>query len=130
MLQKQPRKGWVLRNVENPESIADHMYRMSVLALTMAGSSDVDQARLVKMAIVHDIAEAIVGDITPVCGITEEEKHRQESTAILEIQKMLGQGTAVANEVVALWHDIYFSKVTGLSMPLTQLTYTLLQERV
>eukprot|EP00892_Ulva_mutabilis_P010195 jgi/Ulvmu1/7548/UM037_0092.1 len=104
-LKTQPRKGWVLRNVQKPESIADHMYRMSVLALTMAGSEDVDQARLVKMAIVHDIAEAIVGDITPVCGVSENEKHQRELNAILHIQQILGAETAVAEEVVALWNE-------------------------
>lgn len=103
-MQKQPRKGWVLRGVKHPESIADHMYRMAVLALTMAGSHDIDQPRLVKMAIVHDIAEAIVGDITPVCGISEDEKHRQELSAIMKIQEILGPNTGVAAEVVELWH--------------------------
>lgn len=31
------------------------------------------------MALVHDLAEADVGDITPVCGVSHEEKTRRES---------------------------------------------------
>lgn len=31
-----------------------------------------------KLAIVHDLAEAIVGDVSPSQGISDEEKHRQE----------------------------------------------------
>lgn len=94
--------------MKHPESIADHMYRMAVLALTMAGSSNVDQARLVKMAIVHDIAEAIVGDITPVCGISEEDKHNQELSAINDITTMLGANTDVSAEVAQLWHVLCY----------------------
>lgn len=31
--QRVPRTGWVYRNVEKPESVSDHMYRMAVMAL-------------------------------------------------------------------------------------------------
>ena len=30
------------------------------------------------MSLVHDLAESIVGDITPVDGISKEEKHQME----------------------------------------------------
>lgn len=30
------------------------------------------------MALIHDIAECIVGDITPFCGVSKEEKQKQE----------------------------------------------------
>ncbi|XP_045147657.1 5'-deoxynucleotidase HDDC2-like [Echinops telfairi] len=32
-LKRVPRTGWVYRNVEKPESVSDHMYRMAVMAL-------------------------------------------------------------------------------------------------
>lgn len=102
ILQKQPRTGWVYRGVEKPESIADHMYRMAILALTVAGT-EYDQSKLVKMAIVHDLAEAIVGDITPVDGMSGEEKYSRELAALKEIQTMIGMETAVAHEVGELW---------------------------
>jgi putative hydrolases of HD superfamily len=47
---------------------ADHMYRMGVMSL-LATDSGVDTSRCIRMALVHDIAEAIVGDITPHCGV-------------------------------------------------------------
>lgn len=28
-----PRTGWVYRNVPDPESVSDHMYRMAMMAL-------------------------------------------------------------------------------------------------
>ncbi len=30
------------------------------------------------MALVHDLAECLVGDITPFCGVSREEKHKRE----------------------------------------------------
>lgn len=101
-LKKQPRTGWVYRDVQNPESIADHMYRMAILAMTVAGTQ-YDNNKLVKMAIVHDLAEAIVGDITPVDGVSDEDKYERESAAIKKIQTMLGTETVVAQEVAELW---------------------------
>ena len=31
-----------------------------------------------KMGLIHDLGESIVGDITPVDDVTEEEKHERE----------------------------------------------------
>lgn len=30
------------------------------------------------MALVHDLGESVVGDITPHCGVSKEEKHKRE----------------------------------------------------
>ncbi|KAJ4910011.1 HD domain protein [Raphanus sativus] len=69
-----PRAGWVKRELKNPESIADHMYRMGLMALVSTDIPGVNRDKCMKVAIVHDIAEAILGDITPTCGISKEEK--------------------------------------------------------
>ncbi|KAJ1327313.1 hypothetical protein BSLG_010655 [Batrachochytrium salamandrivorans] len=58
------RTGWVDRGVDNAESIGDHMHRMSIIALLVKDQT-IDKNRLVKMAVVHDLAEAVVGDLTP-----------------------------------------------------------------
>ncbi|WAR17744.1 HDDC2-like protein, partial [Mya arenaria] len=53
------RTGWVLRQVNAPESVADHMYRMSVLSLLADTSSGLNKEKCVKMSLVHDVAESI-----------------------------------------------------------------------
>lgn len=45
------------------------------------------------MALVHDVAESLVGDITPHCGVSDADKHALEADAIGRIQDMLGRGT-------------------------------------
>lgn len=62
-LKTTPRTGWVERKLPNPESISDHMYRMAVLG--MFAPEGIDKDRCVKIALVHDLAEAVVGDLTP-----------------------------------------------------------------
>ncbi|RAL37696.1 unnamed protein product [Cuscuta campestris] len=96
------RTGWVYRGVKDPESISDHMYRMGVMALISTDLPGVDRDRCVKMAIVHDIAEAIVGDITPTDGVSKSEKSRREREAIEEMCKLLGGGPR-AKEIKDLW---------------------------
>ncbi|TVT96727.1 hypothetical protein EJB05_24580, partial [Eragrostis curvula] len=98
------REGWVRRGVQAPESIADHMYRMGVMALIAADLPGVDRDRCVKMAIVHDIAEAIVGDITPSDNVPKEEKSRREKEALDHMCELLGGGPR-AQEIRELWME-------------------------
>ncbi|KAI4377689.1 hypothetical protein MLD38_015276 [Melastoma candidum] len=98
------RTGWVLRDVKGPESIADHMYRMGLMALVAADIPGVDRDKCIKMAIVHDIAEAIVGDITPSDGISKAEKSRREREALEHMCKLLGGGSR-AKEINELWTE-------------------------
>jgi len=95
------RTGWVRHNVSAPECIADHMYRMGIMAMLFADSS-LNKERMVKLALVHDMAEAIVGDITPHCGVTKDEKYRLEHEAMGTIRAMLA-GLPAADEFVELW---------------------------
>ncbi|GBF95859.1 hypothetical protein Rsub_08450 [Raphidocelis subcapitata] len=99
------RTGWVRCNVQQPESIADHMYRMGMMSLILGDGAGVDTVRCIKMALVHDVAEAVVGDITPHCGVSDGDKHAMEAAAIERIQGMLGTQTDAAREVSELWHE-------------------------
>uniref|UniRef100_A0A3B3CIH5 5'-deoxynucleotidase HDDC2 n=1 Tax=Oryzias melastigma TaxID=30732 RepID=A0A3B3CIH5_ORYME len=75
-----PRTGWVYNKVKEPESVSDHMYRMAVMSLTITDPT-VDKDRCIKLALVHDMAESIVGDIAPSDNVSKEEKHRREKVS-------------------------------------------------
>ncbi|GER52658.1 metal-dependent phosphohydrolase HD domain-containing protein [Striga asiatica] len=98
------RAGWVRRGVKEPESIADHMYRMGLMALIASDIPGVNREKCMKIAIVHDIAEAIVGDITPSDGIPKEEKSRREQEALKNMCELLGGGER-AEEIRDLWME-------------------------
>jgi putative hydrolase of HD superfamily len=59
------RKGWVDRGVPDAESVADHSYRVALLAWALARARGLDAERAMLIALVHDLAEAEVGDETP-----------------------------------------------------------------
>ncbi|KAJ0523024.1 putative HD/PDEase domain, 5'-deoxynucleotidase YfbR/HDDC2 [Helianthus annuus] len=103
-LKSTKRAGWVKRDVAGPESIADHMYRMGLMALIANDTPGVNRDKCIKMAIVHDIAEAIVGDITPSDGVPKAEKSRREKEAIDHMCKLLGGGPR-AEEIHELWME-------------------------
>lgn len=86
-LKKLKRAGWVLHRVPNPESIADHTFRTTVMALLLAKKAGLDTDKCVKMALVHDFAEALSGDITPHDNISDKEKHKKEKSAMKELLK-------------------------------------------
>lgn len=65
-LKRLRRQGWIDRGVHDPESVAGHSWRMAVLALLVSRSiPDLNLARLLMLAIVHDLPEALAGDATP-----------------------------------------------------------------
>lgn len=72
-LKRVPRTGWVYRNVQKPESVSDHMYRMAVMAL-VTKDEHLNKDRCVRLALVHDMAECIVGDIAPADNIPKRRK--------------------------------------------------------
>ncbi|EPS35959.1 hypothetical protein H072_10597 [Dactylellina haptotyla CBS 200.50] len=101
-----PRTGWVVDGVEKPETIASHMYRMAILAM-LCPDQEIDRGKCIKMALVHDIAESVVGDFTPMDPISKEEKYRRESTTIEYFSKTLLEkvNPTVAKELVELFEE-------------------------
>jgi len=95
------RTGWVLQQAgPRIESVADHSWRIGLMAMIAASSSSssttattvsYDTNRCVKMALVHDLAEATVGDITPHCGVSDDDKHARELRAMTEMTRKLTQ---------------------------------------
>ncbi|POS87626.1 hypothetical protein EPUL_000849 [Erysiphe pulchra] len=109
-LKTTPREGWRRFGVKKIESISDHMYRMALMTMfapkSLAGSIDIQHC--VKMALIHDMAEALVGDITPVEGVTKAEKNWRESTTMDYLTKnILGNvnGGDVGVDIQAIWQE-------------------------
>lgn len=99
------RTGWVNHDVSMPESVADHMYRMTMLCFMITDKS-LDRDRLMKICLVHDLAEATVGDITPpeVSGVSKEEKQKLEIQALKDIVADIGN-TELEREIFELWME-------------------------
>jgi 5'-deoxynucleotidase YfbR-like HD superfamily hydrolase len=81
------RAGWERAGIPNPESVADHSFRLTFMTMFLGPQFHCDSEKLLKMAILHDMAEYIVGDITPHDGMTKEEKNKKEKDGINELFK-------------------------------------------
>lgn len=86
-----------------PETVGAHMYRMSMMSWLIPESTTLDKTKCMKMALIHDLAEAIVGDITPYCGIDREEKRRREHKAIIEISSLVPKFSC--DEILTLFEE-------------------------
>ncbi|HUG38888.1 MAG TPA: HD domain-containing protein, partial [Longimicrobiales bacterium] len=84
------------------ESVAEHTWRLCLMALVLEGAfPDVDFARLVKICIIHDLGEAIGGDIS--AKLQRGSKAAQEREDLLVILEPLP--AAVRAEIVKLWDE-------------------------
>jgi len=88
-LKKIPRQGWIEKaGINNPESVADHTYSLTVMAMVLSELNHLDSNKAIKMSLLHDLAESITGDITP--GIMpKDEKTMLENNAMNKILKKL-----------------------------------------
>ncbi|MDR0972852.1 MAG: HD domain-containing protein, partial [Prevotellaceae bacterium] len=69
-LKQLPRKGWIKRGVENPETVASHIYGAMLLAyIHLPSSIDNEEGyckkKIMQMLLIHDLGEESVGDLTP-----------------------------------------------------------------
>jgi len=79
------RRGWVAKvNVKEPESVADHCYLMALMCMVLADLKGLNSNKTVKMALLHDLAESIVGDYMPE-DVSTEKKHEEEGKVIKTI---------------------------------------------
>src|SRR5690348_11531628 len=60
-----PRTGWVDRGVHEPESVASPSRPLALLAWVSAEAQGLDAENAMRLALVHDLPEAITGDLTP-----------------------------------------------------------------
>jgi putative hydrolase of HD superfamily len=112
-LKLEKRRGWLDRGVKDCESVADHSFRLALMAMVFAKRQKLDVDKAVKMALVHDLPEAICGDVASRIKeadqkISNKEKQRKEIKALDEMLGFLDEG--LAEEIRELWHDFEFKK--------------------
>jgi len=73
------REGWLRAGIEQPENVACHSYRAAFLAMLIGDALNLNTEKMLKMALLHDLAEAMIGDITPHDMEREEKMEREEA---------------------------------------------------
>ena len=106
-LKTNKRTGWVVCGVDLPESIADHSFMMALMCLAVP-EKGIDKNKAVKMAIAHDLAESVTGDLISKDNweggsIERKEKTELERKAMESILSGLSKETAA--DVMGLWEE-------------------------
>lgn len=124
------RRGWVLREVKDPETVADHAFRLLVLVWVLGRGTKLNLKRLMKLATVHSLSAIYIDYISPYdkllstkskkellhkypalelrAPITQKgkivkQRFVEEKRVMNKILKELPDGTK--NEIYSLWMD-------------------------
>lgn len=108
-LKNLPRAGWRLRGIRDGESVADHAFRTAFAAMLLADALNergyaLDTERVVRLALLHELAETCIGDIPypALKHLPENAKTRAESDATVFLLSPLN---AVGERYIALWRE-------------------------
>lgn len=101
------RSGWIREKIKDPESVAEHSFLLSVLAMVLADQLGIDKEKLIKMAILHDLGQVITGDVVWSRGRIidmkkQTEKIEQEKKGIAQVFKIIGR----SNEYVEIFEEM------------------------
>jgi putative hydrolases of HD superfamily len=83
------RKGWIKAGITGQESVADHSYRMAIIGAFLSEETKLDPAKIIRMCLIHDLAESDIGDLTPEEKISEKAHRLEEDRAFREIVSSL-----------------------------------------
>ena len=102
-LKKLPRSGWKIKvGLDNSESVAEHSYMMSVMAMVLSDLKSLNSEKVIKMSILHDWAESKIGDFMP-DEIGNDKKSELESYAMMEILESLPQ--SLQSDYQKMWDE-------------------------
>ena len=100
-----PRMGWRVRGVTDGESVAEHSYAVALICMLIADRLEVeiDREKLLKIALLHDLPEHMLGDIhAPATRILGEDV---KEAAELRIMERLFSGIDDGADYVSLWKE-------------------------
>ncbi len=103
-LKRLPRTGWRLAGIENCESVADHSFRVAIVALLLGDLvPGVNRERLLRMALVHELPESLITDLpwSSVNHLGKEAKQQAERSAF----RALATAGTPADDWRALWEE-------------------------
>ena len=97
------RQGWIDKlSLDSPESVADHSYSMAIMSMVISDLENYNSEKILKMVLLHDLAESKIGDYTP-DQISKEKKKEMENKAFFEIVRNLPD--SVRTQYLKIWQE-------------------------
>ena len=106
------RTGWKTKlHLKNSESVAEHTLSMIVLVMIFAEYNNYTLSRtikMIKMTLIHDLGESIIGDYTPET-IENEKKKKLENVAMQNILLKI-PWTPIKRKYIKVWNEFNNNK--------------------
>ena len=103
-----PRQGWIEKTgIKNPESVADHVFVTSIMTMVLGDYLKINTEKIIRMVLLHDLAESITGDLTP-DQISKREKIELENKTIKNILEKLPED--LEENYLHLWKEYVENK--------------------
>jgi putative hydrolases of HD superfamily len=64
-LKRIERRGWIAHRIKKAETTADHIFRTTIMAWILNKQKDLNEEKVLKTALIHDLCEIYGGDETP-----------------------------------------------------------------
>ncbi len=97
------RQGWINKlSLKHPESVSDHSYSMAIMGMVISDLENYNSEKILKMILLHDLAESKIGDYTP-NQISKENKIKIENNAYDEIINALPD--AIKLQYAQIWEE-------------------------
>lgn len=79
-LKKMPRTGFVWLEVQNPETIGQHIFRVAIMNWVLAEKvkPKLNIKKIIQISLAHDLCEVYAGDMTPYWGLLPENKEKRK----------------------------------------------------
>jgi 5'-deoxynucleotidase YfbR-like HD superfamily hydrolase len=98
-LKRLPRAGWHFAGVPDPESVAEHSFRVAIVGIALAALEDADVGRTAAICVAHDAPETRTGDI-PAVGRAYVTTASPEAVSVHQTSAMPDAIAAVFQELV------------------------------
>jgi len=128
-LKNKKRRGWVVHQIKNPETTAEHIFHLAILVWVLGEKKKLNVERAIKIALIHDLCEVYAPDLTPYDPLLPKDKKKimevlkkwPQFTPVLKVKKekeksrleKMGMNRLVASlpqdlkkEIKALWKDL------------------------
>ena len=103
VLKNVKRSGWWLAGIKDPESVAEHSFRMTIIGRILAEMEGADINKVTTMCLFHDVAEARINDLHLV-GARYIKKREAELKAFEEQMERLPEN--IGQELIGLMKEL------------------------
>jgi len=64
-LKRKKRRVWTVHEIKEPETMADHVFRTTIIAWILGRNKRLNLETVIKLALIHDLCEVYAPDLTP-----------------------------------------------------------------